>query len=151
MVGTFRGTFKEFDARVSDASGSSEISGRAKVQSVQVPDENLYGHLLSPDFFDAEQHPEIIFESKEISKDGDQLVVNGELTVKGNTKPVVARGEVSGPLLGPDENERLGIDLETKVDRHDYGLDWQMDLPGGGGVLGDEVTLNVHLELVKEA
>ena len=151
MVGTFRGTFKEFDARVSDASGSPEISGRAKVQSVQVSEENLYGHLLSPEFFDAEQHPEIIFESKEISNDGDQLVVNGELTVKGNTKPVVARGEISGPLLGPDENERLGIDLETKVDRHDYGLDWQMDLPGGGGVLGDEVTLTVHLELIKEA
>jgi polyisoprenoid-binding protein YceI len=151
MVGTFRGTFKEFDARVSDASGSPEISGRAKVQSVQVPEENLYGHLLSPEFFDAKQHPEIIFESKEISKDGDQLVVNGELTVKGNTKPVLARGEISGPLLGPDENERLGLDLETKVDRHDYGLDWQMDLPGGGGVLGDEVTLTVHLELIKEA
>ena len=114
-------------------------------------EENLYGHLLSPEFFDAEQHPEIIFESKEISKDGDQLVVNGELTVKGNTKPVLARGGISGPLLGPDENERLGIDLETKVDRHDYGLDWQMDLPGGGGVLGDEVTLTVHLELIKEA
>jgi polyisoprenoid-binding protein YceI len=57
MVGTFRGTFKEFDARVSDASGSPEISGRAKVQSVQVSEENLYGHLLSPEFFDAEQHP----------------------------------------------------------------------------------------------
>jgi polyisoprenoid-binding protein YceI len=145
MVGTFRGTFKEFDARVSDASGSS------KVQSVQVPDENLYGHLLSPDFFDAEQHPEIIFESKEISKDGDQLVVNGELTVKGNTKPVAARGEITGPVVDPQDNERIGIDLETKVDRHDYGLDWQMDLPGGGGVLGDEVTLTIHLELVKEA
>ena len=54
-------------------------------------------------------------------------------------------------MLGPAENERLGIDLETKVDRHDYGLDWQMDLPGGGEVLGDEVTLTVHLELIKEA
>jgi polyisoprenoid-binding protein YceI len=151
VVGTFRGSFKEFDARVSDASGAPEISGRAKVESVQVPEQNLYGHLLSPEFFDAEQHPEIIFESKEISSEGDQLVVNGELTVKGTTKPVVARGEVSGPALGPDENERIGIDLETKVDRHDYGLDWQMDLPGGGKTLGDEVTLTVHLELVKEA
>lgn len=151
VVGTFGGTFNHFAATLSDASGSPQLSGRAKVESVHVSDENLYGHLLSPEFFDAEQHPEIIFESKEISKDGDQLVVNGELTVKGNTKPVLARGGISGPLLGPDENERLGIDLETKVDRHDYGLDWQMDLPGGGGVLGDEVTLTVHLELIKEA
>src|SRR5712672_2136981 len=106
VVGTFRGTFKEFDARVSDASGSPQVSGRAKVQSVQVPEENLYGHLLSPEFFYAEQHPEIIFDSKEISKDGDQLVVNFFLTVTGATKAVVARGEVSGPVVGPDENER---------------------------------------------
>ena len=151
MVGTFRGSFNEFDARVSDASGTPELSGRAKVESVQVQEENLYGHLLSPEFFDAEQHPEIIFDSREISREGDQLVVNGELTVKGNTKPVVARGEISGPIVDPGENERIGIDLETKVDRYDFGLDWQMDLPGGGKTLGDEVTLTVHLELVKEA
>jgi polyisoprenoid-binding protein YceI len=151
MVGTFRGNFNEFEARVSDASGSPELSGRAQVQSVQVQEEKLYGHLLAPDFFDAEQHPEIIFESKEISRDGDQLAVNGELTVKGNTKAVVARGEITGPVVDPADNERVGIDLETKVDRHDYGLDWQMDLPAGGKVLGDEVTLTVHLELVKEA
>jgi polyisoprenoid-binding protein YceI len=151
VVGTFRGSFDGFDGRLSDVSGSPELSGQAKVDSVQVQEENLYGHLLSPEFFDAEQHPEIIFESKEISTEGDQVVVNGELTVKGITKPVVARGEISGPALGPDENERIGIDLETKVDRHDYGLDWQMNLPGGGKTLGDEVTLTVHLELVKEA
>jgi polyisoprenoid-binding protein YceI len=151
VVGTFRGSFNEFDARVSDASGNPELSGRAKVDSVQVPEENLYGHLLSPEFFDAEQHPAIIFDANQISRDGDEVVVGGELTVKGVTKPVVARGEISGPAIGPDENERIGIDLETKVDRHDYGLDWQMDLPGGGKTLGDEVTLTVHLELVKEA
>jgi len=151
VVGTFRGSFNQFDARVSDASGDPELSGRAKVDSVQVPEDNLYGHLLSPEFFDAEQHPEIIFEASQISRDGDEVVLGGELTVKGATKPVVARGELSGPAIGPDENERIGIDLETKVDRHDYGLDWQMDLPGGGKTLGDEVTLTVHLELVKEA
>jgi len=62
-----------------------------------------------------------------------------------------ARGEITGPLVDPADNERIGIDLETKVDRHDFGLDWQMDLPAGGKVLGDEVTLTVHLELIKEA
>ena len=75
VVGTFRGSFDEFDARRQRRLGRPEISGRAKVESVQVKEENLYGHLLSPEFFDAEQHPEIIFESKEISRDGDQLVV----------------------------------------------------------------------------
>ena len=149
VVGTFRGTFHEFDARLSDQSGESELSGRARVESVHVSDENLYAHLLSPEFFDAEQHPEIIFESKRIERDGNQVTIDGELTVKGVTKEVVARGEIAGPAAGPDA-DRLGIDLETIVDRHEFGLDWQMDLPGGGKTLGDDVTLTVHVELIKE-
>jgi polyisoprenoid-binding protein YceI len=151
VVGTYRGTFNEFAATLSDASGSPQLSGRAKVESVHVSDENLYGHLLSPEFFDAERHPEIVFDSKQISRDGDKLTVEGELTIKGVKNEVVARGEISGPAPGPDGNERLGIDLETIVNRHDYGIDWQMDLPGGGKTLGDDVTLTVHVEVVKES
>jgi polyisoprenoid-binding protein YceI len=151
VVGTFRGTFNEFAATLSDASGSPQLSGRAKVESVQVSDENLYRHLLSPEFFDAEQHPEIVFESKRISNDGGKVTVEGELTLKGITKPVTAHGEISGPAPGPADSERLGIDLETIVDRHDFGLDWQMELPGGGKALGDDVTLTVHIELVKSS
>jgi polyisoprenoid-binding protein YceI len=150
VVGTFRGSFTDFDASLSDGDGSPKLLGRAKVESVHVADENLYAHLLSPEFFDAEQHPEIIFESKTIERDGDQLVVDGELTVKGITKEVVARGEISGPAPGPADSERIGIDLETIVDRHDFALDWQMDLPGGGKTLGDDVTLTVHVELIKD-
>jgi polyisoprenoid-binding protein YceI len=150
VVGTFRGSFNEFDARLSDATGSPQLAGRAKVASVQVNEENLYAHLLSPEFFDNEQHPEIIFESKWVTLEGDRLVVEGELTVKGITKEVVARGEIAGPAPGPADTERLGIDLETIVDRHDFGLDWQMDLPGGGKTLGDDVTLTVHVELIKD-
>ena len=151
VVGTFRGTFNEFAATLSDESGSPQLSGRAKVESVQVSDKNLYAHLLSPEFFDADQHPEIIFESKELRLDGDQLVVDGELTVKGITKEVTARGEIAGPAPGPADTVRIGIDLETIVDRHEFALDWQMDLPGGGKTLGDHVTLTVHAELTREA
>jgi polyisoprenoid-binding protein YceI len=146
VVGTFRGSFSDFAATLIDG----RLSGLAKAESVQVSEENLYAHLLSPEFFDAEQHPEIMFESKEISSDGDKLTVEGELTVKGITKPVTARGEIAGPAPGPADTERLGIDLETIVDRHDFGLDWQMDLPGGGKTLGDDVTLTVHIELIKD-
>ena len=69
-----------------------------------------------PEFFDAEQHPEIIFESKQISRDGDRVVVDGELTIKGITKKVAARGKIAGPAPGPDA-DRVGIDVETIVDR----------------------------------
>jgi polyisoprenoid-binding protein YceI len=151
VVGTFRGDFGKFEAELTDASGEPRLSGRVPVESVRVDEENLYGHLLSPEFFDNDVNPEIKFESTGISHEGDQVVIEGELTVKGIGKPVVARGEISGPLGDATGAERIGIDLETKVDRHDFGLDWQMDLPDGGKTLGDEVTLTVHLELVKEA
>jgi len=151
VVGTFRGSFNGFAATLSDQSGSPQLSGRAKVESVHVSDESLYAHLLSPEFFDAGQHPEIVFETKSLVLDGDQLVVDSELTVKGITKEVVARGEIAGPAPGPADTERIGVDLETIVDRHDFGLDWQMDLPGGGKTLGDDVTLTVHVELIRES
>ena len=133
MVGTFRGSIQASSTRASatpPVARRSPAARRCRASRCRRRTSTDISSLLSSST--PSRHPEIIFESKEISKDGDQLVVNGELTVKGNTKPVLARGEISGPLLGPDENERLGIDLETKVDRHDYGLDWQMDLPGGG-------------------
>jgi polyisoprenoid-binding protein YceI len=150
-VGTFRGSFGEFEATLSDASGESKLTGRVPVESVQVKEENLEAHLLSPEFFDRDQTPEIRFESSKVALDDGHLVVEGELTVKGTARSVVARGELNGPIPGPDGNDRLGIDLETTVDRHDYGLDWNMDLPDGTKMLGDEVTLTVHLELIREA
>jgi polyisoprenoid-binding protein YceI len=150
-VGTFRGGFGQFEASLSDASGEPRLSGRVPVDTVEVKEENLEAHLLSPEFFDKDQAPEITFESSKVTRDGDELVVDGELTVKGVTKPVTARGKLSGPIPGADGSDRLGVELETTVDRHDYGLDWNMDMPDGSKILGDEVTLTVHLELIKEA
>jgi len=150
-VGTFRGGFGQFEATLSDASGEPRLTGRVPVDTVQVKEENLEAHLLSPEFFDKDQAPEIGFESSKVTLEDDNLVVEGELTVKGNGRKVVATGDINGPIPGPDGNDRLGIDLATVVDRHDFGLDWNMDLPDGSKMLGDEVTLSVHLELVKEA
>jgi polyisoprenoid-binding protein YceI len=150
-VGTFKGSFGKFEANLSNASGEPRLTGHVPVESVEVKEENLEAHLFSPEFFDKDQAPEIRFESTAIAREDEQLVIDGELTVKGIVKPVVARGELSGPGAGPDGNQRIGLDLETKVDRHDYGLDWNMDLPDGSKILGDEVTLSVHLELLKES
>jgi polyisoprenoid-binding protein YceI len=149
-VGTFRGSFGKFEATLSDASGRPELRGRVPVESVEVKEENLQGHLLSPEFFDLEKTPEISFHSGDVKAEDGQVVIDGELTVKGTARPVTARGELNGPIPGPDGTDRLGLDLEAKVNRHDYGLDWNMDLPDGTKMLGDEVTLTVHLELVKE-
>jgi polyisoprenoid-binding protein YceI len=150
-VGTFRGGFGTFDATLSDESGEPRLTGRVPVESVEVKEENLETHLLSPEFFDRDQTPEITFESTKVDRDGDELVVDGELTVRGVTEAVTARGPIRGPIPGADGSDRLGIELETTVDRHDFGLDWNMDMPDGSKILGDEVTLTVHLELKQEA
>jgi polyisoprenoid-binding protein YceI len=150
-VGTFRGGFGKFQASLSDASGEARLTGQVPVESVEVKEENLEAHLLSPEFFDRDQTPEITFESNRVDVDGDELVVEGQLTVKGTSHQVSARGKLNGPIPGADGTDRLGIELETTVDRHDYGLDWNMDLPDGSKMLGDEVTLTAHLELVRDS
>ena len=149
-VGTFRASFGKFEAILSDASGEPRLEGHVPVESVEVKEENLETHLLSPEFFDKDRTPEVSFESTKLDVEDGQIAVDGDLTVKGIAKAVFARGELNGPISGPDGNDRLGIDLTAEVNRHDYGLDWNMDMPDGSKILGDEVTLTVHLELVKE-
>ena len=149
VVATYRAGFSDFDIRLSDEDGEPKISGEAQVESIESRDETQKGHLLSPDFFDVDNHPAIKFESTSISRDGDQLTVEGDLTIRGVTKSVTAKGEISGPVVDISETEKLGIDLETKVDRTDYGLNWNAPLPSGGFAVDNEVTLSVHLELVR--
>ena len=150
VVATFRGAFTDFDIALANEDGKPRLYGAAKVESVDVRDETQRGHLLSPDFFDAERNPEITFTSSSVDVDGDELVVDGELTIKGTTRPVEAHGAIVGPVSHPAGGERIGIDLETTVDRRDFGLNWNAELPKGGVMVENAVTLNVHLELAKE-
>jgi len=145
LVAKFRGTFEELDAKLEDG----VLTGSAKVASINVKDSNLIGHLQSPDFFDAENYPEISFKSTIVDIDGDSLNLDGDLTLKGVTKPVHATGTVEGPTEDFMGNTRLGFTLETKINRTDFGLNWNADLPKGGKALSDEVTLTVELEFHK--
>ena len=150
VAGTFRGSFVDFDVVLAADDGEPRLSGATRVESVQVRDENLNGHLLSPEFFDTERFPQIAFESSALRADGDGIVVEGDLTLKDTTKALEASGRITQPLLGPDDKERIGLDLETTVDRTEFGLDWNAPLPQGGMLLGDQVAITVHLELIKE-
>ena len=146
MVSTFRGHFEDYDAKLE----SGTLVGTVAVPSVKVYDENLEAHLQSPEFFDAELHPELRFESRalEIGEDGD-VTLEGELTIKGITKDVSGHGRyvhVEADMAG---GERIGLQLETTVDRREFGLNWNAPLPKGGFALGNDVTLVVALELVK--
>jgi polyisoprenoid-binding protein YceI len=151
MVSRFRGTFGDYDASLTvDEGGQLELTGDVRVASVDVKDPNLAGHLLSPDFFDAERYPEINFKSTGSRiEDSGELVVDGELTIKGHTHVVEARGTLTHIEADPSGNERIGVDLETIVDRTAYGLDWNAPLPKGGFALGNDVKLTVELEVTR--
>ncbi len=114
-------------------------------------DENLTAHLLSPDFFDAERHPELSFESEVVGRNGDSLQIEGELTIKGITKPIELEGTVAAPVVDPYGRERVAVELETTIDRTDFGIDWNVPLPSGEPALSNDVHLVAQLFLVKEA
>ena len=144
-VMTFRGTFGEFDAKLVEG----RLEGSVKVASVVVDDENLAGHLQTPDFFDAEQYPELRFSSNSIARDGDRVSIDGELTLRGVTKPVEISGTLTGPITDGYGNQRLGIDLETTINRRDYGINWSAELPSGEPMLADDVVITADLALVQ--
>ena len=147
LAGTFTGSFSDFDAELADG----VLRGAARVASIQVKDPNLTAHLQSPDFFDAERHPEITFESKDIRRDGERLTIDGEVTIKGHTEPVEIAGVISDPIEDPYGGQRFGLKLEAKIDRTKFGINWNNPLPSGEPALADEVTLIADVQLSKQA
>jgi polyisoprenoid-binding protein YceI len=137
-VNTFRGSFRDFTATLVDG----KLEGSAKVASIDVKDEQLNGHLQTPDFFDAERFPEITFRADGLDR--------GELTIKGVTRPVELTGSISEPNVDPFGRERVGVKLETNVDRNEFGVSWNAPNQGGGNYLGDDVKLIAELAFVKQ-
>ena len=145
VVANFRGGFGTFDVTLDEGG----LRGTVDVASVSVSEPNLNGHLLSPDFFDAERNPRLSFRSTAIRVSDDELDIDGELTLKGVTRPVAITGTVSGPVTHAfDGSSRLGLELKTVVDRTAFGLDWNAPLPTGGFAVGNDVKLLAELELV---
>jgi polyisoprenoid-binding protein YceI len=150
LAGTFKGEFREIGAGLAVGAERASLAGTAKVASVDVKDENLSAHLQSPDFFDAERHPELRFAAEDIRLDGDgQVSVAGELTIKGVTQPVTVTGTVTTPMVDPYGNERIGLNLTTKIDRTDFGVNWNNPLPSGEPSLANDVTILAELQFVK--
>jgi polyisoprenoid-binding protein YceI len=151
LAGTFHGSFAPFEATLAvDDDGKATLSGSAKVDSIQVQDENLGAHLASPEFFDAEQAPAITFSSDGFESDGAFVAVPGELTIKGITKPVQLTGSISGPIVDPYGRQRVNVRLETTVDRSAFGLDWNVPLPSGEPALAQNVSLDAELGFIKD-
>ena len=135
----FRGGFNEYAVTLEDG----VLAGAAKVASVDVKDEQLNGHLQTPDFFDGERYPEISFRTSDLE--------TGELTIKGVSRPVTITSVVSEPNVDPFGRERVGIKLSATVDRGEFGMNWNAPNQGGGNYLGDDVTIKADLALVRQA
>jgi polyisoprenoid-binding protein YceI len=150
-VSTFRSGFRGYEAKL-EGGGTPRLTGTVEVESVDIGEEMLKGHLLSPEFFDAERYPRLKFSSTafDVAEDG-ALKLRGELEIRGQVHEVEANGkfaELGADLAG---GARVGLSLEASVDRRSFGLDWQAELPSGGAVLDYEVEIAVELELVREA
>lgn len=150
-VATFRSGFDSYAARLSGGE-SAALEGTVDVASIEIEEEQLKGHLLSPDFFDAGRYPQLRFASTalEVADDGT-TTLRGELEIRGEKRTVEASGKFG--QLGADlaGNARVGLSVATTVDRRDFGLDWNAELPSGGEVLDYAVEIAVELELVEEA
>lgn len=148
-VTTFRSSFQDYDVRLLGGEKPS-LEGRVDVASIAIEEEMLKGHLLSPEFFDAQRFPQLAFSSTELTLEDGDLRLRGELEIRGERRRVEASGrfaQLGGDLAG---KARVGLSIEATVDRRDFGLDWQAQLPSGGDVLDWAVTISVDLELVAE-
>jgi polyisoprenoid-binding protein YceI len=145
-VGTFRSSFGEVDATFADG----VLTGTAKVSSVNIDQPQFKEHVLAEDFFNAAATPEITFRSTEIRPGADGAVeVDGELSIRGVTKAVTATGTYTtgGDAFG---NNRVGFQIETTVDRREFGLNWQNQLPNGNDSLAWDVVISADLQFVEQ-
>lgn len=144
-VGRFGGEVTDFDVSLADG----KLAGTARIASIQIKEENLQAHLLSPEFFDAERNPVVGF-SGDLRRNGDQVEANGEITLKGITRPATLRGTLVGPAVDHFGATRVGLELETTIDRTQFDMTWNMPLPTGEPALSNDVTLKAHLTLVAQ-
>jgi polyisoprenoid-binding protein YceI len=150
MVGKVRGRFTDFGGKITGDLAKPEAASvefTIKAASINTDNERRDGHLKSADFFDVEKFPEISFKSEKISaKTKDEYEVQGQLTMHGVTKPVTLPVKVLGVGKGPRGGDTVGLEVETTLNRKDYGIVWNKALDTGGLTLGDDVTVSINLE-----
>ena len=143
-VAPFSGAFRTFEASL-DETG---LRGTAQASSIDVDNDDLSGHLASPDFFDAANHPTLSFESGALRREGNSIAADGVLEIKGNRAPVTLTGTINDPVADPWGGRKLGLSLSGTVDKNAVGLTWNAPLPEGGSMLADDVELVATLVFV---
>jgi len=148
-VSLFRGTLDEVAATLVDG----KLEGTAQVESISIrTPEQFRAHVLSADFFDVENFPTVTFVSNDLDlADDGTAVVTGDLTIRGVSNTITATGTWTAPSADAFGNTRAHLQLETVIDRTEFGLNWNMPLPAGGNALANDVTLTVDIALVQQA
>lgn len=146
-----RGSFPEFDLTATvDESGAVALEGGTATEKISFANPQLHGHLMSPDFFDAELHPRLNFSSSDVQLNEDgSAVVQGKLTLRGTTNDITLTGNWTPPLEGLGGDIRFGLELAGEIDRNDYGISWHASLPNGADVVGRTVKIEGEFELVQ--
>ena len=151
-IATVRGAFKKFAGSVDATGDAPRLEGAVEVGSIDTGEENRDGHLQAPDFFDAQQFPQITFNSTATEPaDNGQVKLTGEITIKGITKPIELVGEVAENGEDPWGKERIGLELQGKIDRREFDLKWNQTLPNGNLLVANDVKLVISVSAVKEA
>ena len=150
MVSKVRGKFEKFTGTIKTASNPLDSYAEAEIDlsSITTGTEQRDNHLRSNDFFDVETSPKMTFRSTGIRPDGDDFLVDGELTIRGVTKPITLKVEIGGFGDDPWGGPRLGLSASAVINRHDFGVSWNAAIEGGGVVVGDKVTINIEAEAV---
>jgi polyisoprenoid-binding protein YceI len=148
-ISKVKGTFSEWDVTVTTGSTISDttIEASVDVSSVDTGQEARDNHLRSSDFFLVEEHPKMLFTSTSVSADGDDFTVVGDLTLRGVTQSVTLTGEFGGVVTDGYGRTKAGATATAKIDRKDYGVNWNAALEAGGFTLGDEVTISIDLQV----
>jgi polyisoprenoid-binding protein YceI len=149
-ISKVRGSFQTFDVTVTTPEVPTQLSVVATVDvaSVNTGQEQRDGHLRSSDFFLVSDHPTMTFTSTGITVDGDDFALVGDLTLRGVTQPVTLKGEFGGIVTDGYGQTKAGASASTKINRQDFGVNWNAALEAGGFTLGDDVTINLDIQVV---
>ncbi|WP_412560583.1 YceI family protein [Winogradskyella sp. MIT101101] len=152
MISHVKGEFKTFDASIDGEDfRSSKINVTIDTGSISTNNDDRDAHLKSPDFFEVEQYPEITFASKSLQKvDDDDFKLIGDLAIKGTTKEIELDTEFGGFMKDPYGNEKAGFSINGKLNRKDFGLNWNAALEAGGVMVGNEIKINAEVQFVKQ-
>jgi polyisoprenoid-binding protein YceI len=150
VVAKTRGKFTDYAGTVTIGENilDSKVEATVQLTSVHTGEDNRDNHLRSADFFDVENHPTMTFASTSIVPDGDDYKLNGDLTIRGVTKPVTFDLEFEGVSGDPWGGTRAGFSAKAEISRKDWGLEWNMALETGGLVVSDKIKIELDIEAV---